>query len=147
MSTHGEKGLSNSKQKVTGGKRPVDLDKKFEDVAQQIEEPAKFQFTKPSKDEIKFYRNRFSFRLLCLAYVLVVVALSFFFQESLVLLALIFIVNVWIVYKVGVLAIRSLVFPFSFWVIQNSINGSSGIRYSEDFATLLEKSYILIRLT
>jgi hypothetical protein len=78
--------------------------------------------------------------------VIVVVALAFFLKENLILLALIFIFNVWVVYKIGVLAIRSLVFPFSFWVIQNSINGSSGLRYSEDFASLLEKCYILIRL-
>ena len=116
-------------------------------MAQQIEEPAKFEFTKPSKSELAFYRNRFSFRLLCIAYVIVVLALAFFLQESLILLALIFIFNVWFCYKVGVYAVRALVFPFSSSLIQNSINGSSGLRYSEDFATLLEKTYVLIRLT
>jgi hypothetical protein len=48
---------------------------------------------------------------------------------------------------VGVYAVRALVFPFSSSLIQNSINGQSGLRYSEDFATLLEKTYVLIRLT
>ena len=77
----------------------------------------------------------------------VVLALAFFLQESLILLALIFIFNVWFCYKVGVYAVRALVFPFSSSLIQNSINGQSGLRYSEDFATLLEKTYVLIRLT
>ena len=106
-----------------GSKKPVDLDKQFQNVAKQIKEPAKFEFTKPSKSEIAFYRNRFSFRLLCIAYVIVVVALAYFLQEDLILLALVFIFKVWFCYKVGVYAIRALVFPFSSNLIQNSING------------------------
>ena len=87
------------------------------------ESTIKFEYTKPSKDETKFKRNRIIIRLLMIVYILVVAALVFFFKENLILFALLLILNVWIVYKVGVLAIRSLVFPFSFWMIQDGVNG------------------------
>jgi hypothetical protein len=82
-----------------------------------MEKLSKFEYTKPSKDEIKFKRNRILIRSLILIYILVVGALVFFLQENLILFALLLVFNIWIVYKVGVLAIRSLVFPFSFWII------------------------------
>ena len=78
------------------------------------ENSSKFEYTKASKDETKFKRNRIIIRLLMIVYILVVIALVFFLKENLILFALLLIFNIWIVYKVGVLAIRSLVFPFSF---------------------------------
>jgi hypothetical protein len=63
------------------------------------------------------------------------------------LFALLLIFNIWVVYKVGVLAIRSLVFPFSFWIIQDGVNGQSSLRYSDEFCSLVEKAYIQLRMS
>lgn len=88
-----------------------------------MEKLSKFEFTKPSKDEVKFKRNRIIVKSLILVYILVICALVFFLKENLIFLALILILNAWIIYKIGVMAIRSLVFPFSFWMIQDGVNG------------------------
>ena len=74
------------------------------------------------------------------------IALVHFFKEDLIYLALIFFFNVFIVFRVGIAAIRALVFPFSLWIIIDGFTGSSSIRYATDFATLLEKSYVILRL-
>jgi hypothetical protein len=112
-----------------------------------MEKDSKFSYTKPSKDEIKFKRNRIIIRSLMIVYILVIGALVYFLQENLILFALLLVVNIWIVYKVGVLAIRSLVFPFSFWMIQDGVNGQSSLRYSDEFCSLVEKSYIQLRMS
>ena len=78
---------------------------------------------------------------------MVVAALVFFLKENLILISLLLIFNIWVVFKVGVLAIRSLVFPFSFWVIQDGVNGQSSLRYSDEFCSLVEKAYILLRMS
>jgi hypothetical protein len=68
--------------------------------------------------------------MLCVAYILICVALAVFLKENLILLSLILVLNIYVIYKVGVTAVRSLVFPFSFWAIKYGINGQATIRYA-----------------
>lgn len=49
-------------------------------------------------------------------------------------------------FPLGVLIIRAIVLPYSFWGSRNAIIGSNCIRYGEEFATLVEKSYVLMRI-
>jgi hypothetical protein len=55
-------------------------------------------------------------------------------------------VNLLIMFPLGVLIIRAIVLPYSFWGSRNAIIGSNCIRYGEEFATLVEKSYVLMRI-
>lgn len=63
-----------------------------------------------------------TFKLMCLGYLLVVVALAVFLQEYLILLALVLLFNVMFVFWVGTAAIRSLVFPYSLWLISDGVS-------------------------
>jgi hypothetical protein len=54
--------------------------------------------------------------------------------------------NVLVLFCLGVLIIRAIVFPYSFWGSRNAIIGSNCIHYGEEFATLVEKSYVLMRI-
>ena len=49
-------------------------------------------------------------------------------------------------FLLGVLIIRAIVFPYSFWGSRNAIIGANCIRYGEEFASLVEKSYVLMRI-
>ena len=51
-----------------------------------------------------------------------------------------------LIFRVGVTAIRSLVFPYSLWMIKDGVNGQASSRYARDFSSLLDKGYIIIRL-
>lgn len=106
----------------------------------------KFEHTKPSRHEKRHARRRIGFWVLCLAYATIVIALAFFFKEDLAYLALILLFNGFVVFRLGTAAIRALVFPFSLWLISDGFTGSNSLRYSLDFATLLEKSYVILRL-
>ena len=106
----------------------------------------KFEHTKPSRHETRYKRCKVAFWLLCLAYLAIVVALTYFCKENLIYLALIFLLNVVIVFRVGVLVIRALVFPFSLWIISDGFTGTGSERYARDFAALLEKSYLILRV-
>jgi len=75
-----------------------------------------------------------------------VIALVHFFKEDLIYLALILLFNVFIAFRIGIAAIRAIVFPFSLWIISDGFTGSSSLRYATDFAALLEKSYVILRL-
>lgn len=79
------------------------------------------------------------------AYLLIVFAVAILVQESLILLALILFVNVFLVFWLGTTAIRSLVFPYSLWLIKDGVNGSNNIKYASDFASLVERSYVILR--
>jgi len=107
----------------------------------------KFEHTKPSRHEKRYKRCKVAFWLLCLAYLAIVVALTYFCKENLIYLALIFLLNVVIVFRLGVLVIRALVFPFSLWIISDGFTGTGSERYARDFASLLEKSYMILRQT
>ena len=80
------------------------------------------------------------------AYIGVVVALTFLFKESYILCALLFIVNFIIINYGGIFAIRAFVFPFSVWLIRDGVEGQNIVRYQTDFANLLDKSYIILKL-
>lgn len=87
-----------------------------------------------------------AFRVLVIAYFLVVVALAILFQQSYIFLALIFIFNVVVVYYIGAVAIRGLVFPYSVWIVQDILCGQNSSQYASDLASLLEKSYVIMRI-
>ena len=54
--------------------------------------------------------------------------------------------NFFVMFWIGVLIIKAIVFPYSFWGSRNAIIGSNCIRYGEEFSTLVEKSYVLMRV-
>ena len=99
-----------------------------------------------SRNETKHRRHVRAFRALVIAYILVVVALAILFQESYISLALIFIFNVVVVYYIGAVAIRGLVFPYSVWIVQDILCGQNSTQYASDLASLLEKSYVIMRI-
>jgi type II secretory pathway component PulF len=75
-----------------------------------------------------------------LVYIIVVFALSILLKENLIYLLFILLSNACLVLFIGRGIIRTLVFPYSFWVIQDGVNLSMSRRYTSDFAILLEKS-------
>ena len=83
--------------------------------------------------------------MLAIAYILIIIALGVFLN-SYIYIALILVFNAAVVYTIGVTAVKSLVFPFSFWVISNVLNGQNSMRYAADFSGLLEKCYVIMRL-
>ena len=103
------------------------------------------RFTKSTRDEKRYWRYIWSFRVLVIAYILIVIALAVFLH-SYIYIALIMVFNAIVVYTIGVTAVKSLVFPFSFWVINDVLNGQSSMRYAADFSGLLEKCYVIMRL-
>ena len=80
------------------------------------------------------------------AYVAVIIALTFLFKESLILLGLLFAANFVFVNYGGIFAIRAFVFPFSVWLIRDGVEGQNIVRYQTDFANLLDKSFIILKL-
>ena len=84
-----------------------------------------FQFTKPSRDELRYKRNVISYYLLCFAYLALVIVITVLTQESLVLISLILLFNIMVVFKLGGIAISALVFPYSQTVIKQGFNNSS----------------------
>ena len=104
------------------------------------------QFTPESRDERKFKRIQCAQAFLCVAYLAVVIALTVLFKENFILLALIFLFNFLVITYGGIIAIRALVFPFSVWLIRDGVDGQNIIKYQTDFAGLLDKSYVILRL-
>ena len=74
-----------------------------------------------------------------------VVALAVLLEEYHIFLSLILLFNIIFIFRLGITAIRSIVFPFSFWMISDGFTGSSSLRYATDFAMLLEKCYVILR--
>jgi hypothetical protein len=83
---------------------------------------------------------------LCIAYLLLVVAITAATQESLFLILLVFLFNVIVIFKIGQFAIRGLVFPFSVSTLQSSMNNNYCTKYGYDFAGLLGKVYVMMRI-
>ena len=81
-----------------------------------------------------------------IAYIAVVIALTFLFKENFILLALLLAVNFIIVNYGGIFAIRAFVFPFSVRLISVGVEGQNIVRYQNDFANLLDKSFIILKL-
>jgi len=75
-----------------------------------------------------------------------VIALTVLLKENFILLALIFLFNFLVINYGGIIAIRALVFPFSVWLIRDGVDGQNIIKYQTDFAGLLDKSYVILRL-
>jgi len=46
---------------------------------------------------------------------------------------------------IGIIAVRAIVFPYSFWASENLIIGSNSIQYGFSFAALAEKCMVLIQ--
>ena len=85
------------------------------DTSPQIKAKSdKFEFTKPSKHELTYKRRKMYCWILSISYFLVTIALAILLEESHVLLALILLFNILFIFSIGVTAIRSIVFPFSF---------------------------------
>ena len=103
------------------------------------------EFTKQSKNEKRYHRQIWKFRVLIIAYVLVIIALGVFIN-SYVYFGLILGLNVTVVYYMGVTAVKSLVFPLSTWVINNVVDCQTGTKYANSFVELLEKCYVILRL-
>jgi hypothetical protein len=53
--------------------------------------------------------------------------------------------NLFVVNYIGIVLIRSLVFPFSLWIIKDSVDASANIKFSSEFASLLEKTCVSLR--
>ena len=62
-----------------------------------------------------------------------------------IFLGLLFIFNLFVVNYIGIVLIRSLVFPFSLWIIKDSVDASANIKFSNEFALLLEKTCVSLR--
>mmetsp|Transcript_41230 Transcript_41230/g.62732 ORF Transcript_41230/g.62732 Transcript_41230/m.62732 type:complete len:241 (+) Transcript_41230:194-916(+) len=108
--------------------------------------PGKFEFTPVSRDELRYRRFKLYFKVGCLAYILVVAALAFYFKESLFLFALIFLFNACVIYRVGVTGVRAIVFPYSLWMIKNGVGGAEAGKYTAEFAGLVDRSYLILRV-
>ena len=83
--------------------------------------------------------------MLCITYLTVVFLLAFLFKKNYFFIALLFWFNLFIVNYIGIVLIRSLVFPFSLWIIRDSVDAGANIKFSNEFATLLEKTCISLR--
>ena len=103
-------------------------------------------FTQETRDEKKYKRIKVLQNVGFVAYIAVVIALCYLLQNNWVLLALFFVANYLIVNVGGIYAIRALVFPFSVWLIRDGVEGQNIVRYQTDFANLLDKSYIILKL-
>ena len=53
-------------------------------------------------------------------------------------------VNFLLVYPIVFISIKAGVFPYSLWIVDKLIVGDQCISYSQDLATLIERSYILM---
>ena len=113
-----------------------------------------FKFTNPSKDELEFRNLQFLSYVLFFLYFIVVGAIIWFLNSvndqelwtNALYYPIVIFVNLVIMFPLGVLIIRAIVLPYSFWGSRNAIIGSNCIRYGEEFATLVEKSYVLMRI-
>ena len=56
-------------------------------------ESPSFEFTPPSRDELRFYRMQVAIKFLMISYLLVTIALAVFLEQNLILLALLFLFN------------------------------------------------------
>lgn len=71
---------------------------------------------------MRYKRSKVILKLICLAYFLVIVALAVFLKENHILIALLFLFNVVVVFYIGIAIIRSLIFPFSLWIIKDGVS-------------------------
>lgn len=52
--------------------------------------------------------------------------------------------NLAIIYPIGVTTIRTIVFPYSFWVTKAYIFGDGAFRYNDEFCQIVCKCYLLM---
>jgi hypothetical protein len=52
--------------------------------------------------------------------------------------------NFAIIYPIGVTTIRTIVFPYSFWVTKAYIFGDGAFRYNDEFCQIVCKCYLLM---
>jgi len=121
-----------------------------------------FQFTEPSKAEKKFRRLERYTWVGYLAINLVIGSLIIHFYNQFdiaevdqgdislyALLGLCYLAlvsfNLLIIYPLGGLIIRAIVYPYSFWGSEKFIIGTNSIYYGQDFSALSEKNYLLMR--
>jgi hypothetical protein len=83
--------------------------------------------------------------VLLISYIAVVLALAFLMKKNMIFLCLLFVFNLFVVNYIGIVLIRSLVFPFSLWIIKDSVDASANIKFSGEFASLLEKTCVSLR--
>lgn len=110
-----------------------------------------FKYTNPSKHEIEYRNNRITVWVIFFIYSVVVMVLAWFFYDSgpwsnAIYYPILVGLNLVIIFLLGFLITRAIVFPYSFWGSRNAIIGANCIRYGEEFASLVEKSYVLMRI-
>ena len=85
-------------------------------------------------------------RVVLVAYLAVIVALTVFLDQNLILIALLLFFNASLLFHYGTSAIRSLVFPYSNPLIKNGFASEQGSKYALEFSGLLDKCYVILRL-
>jgi hypothetical protein len=131
--------------------KPVKIDKRT------FERSKRFYHTEPSKYEIRYNRIKNISNFLLFLYLVLVSLLVWqlhkgedsilpvFEYSKYVSYALLTIgLNLLIIFPLVFIALKTTVFPYNFWIVRDIIIGSNSISYSQDFATLIERSYILM---
>jgi hypothetical protein len=127
---------------------------KFDPRAFERRKP--FYFTKPSKYELRYIRIQCISNFLFVLYLITVSIFTWQLHKedsilpnleypkyiSYALLIVGF--NILVIFPILIIAFKTAVFPYNFWIVRDLIIGDNCIGYSQDFATLIERSYILM---
>ena len=124
-----------------------------------------FQFSKPSREEKRFKRQTCVMYTLILLHVLGLAAVIYyhykfldgwktltnvidengrFNPEAILLYLIVVLLNFFLLYPVGMISTRAIVFPYSCCIPKNVILGSQANHYSNDFKMYAEKCYIIM---
>ena len=108
-----------------------------------------FEFTKHSRDEKRYKRNKclFKFASLCYFAILGVIFWHVKEAENYVYYAMILGLNFVLLFLLGTFTIRTVVFPFSLWIVRDLLLGNNCIHYGKEFTKLVQKTYTLMRTT
>ena len=111
-------------------------------------------FSPASREEKRYNRKKCILRTLFVLYIVVLCVLCWQFhlneafesdaKRYALYVILGITVNVIILFSIGILGIRTLVFPQSFWISRQLIIGSNTIQYASDFVALLQKIVVIL---